>query len=173
MKIAIIGYSGSGKSTLAKYLGEKYQAEVLYLDTVHWLPGWIERENREEKEAIVAEFMNKHSSWVIDGNYSKLLHDRRMEEADKIIFMSFNRFSSFYRVIKRYVTYKGKTRESITEGCPEKIDFEFAKWILYEGRTKDKRNQYKELIKKYPDKIVIIKNQKQLTKYYKDLDEEE
>ncbi len=40
MKIAVIGYSGAGKSTLAKALGERYGAEVLYLDQVHWLPGW-------------------------------------------------------------------------------------------------------------------------------------
>ena len=50
MKIAIIGYSGSGKSTLAERLGNKYSAPVLYLDKVHWLPGWIEREPPKELE---------------------------------------------------------------------------------------------------------------------------
>jgi Adenylate kinase and related kinases len=43
MKIAIIGYSGSGKSTLAAKLGKFYHAEVLHLDSVHFLPGWVER----------------------------------------------------------------------------------------------------------------------------------
>ena len=52
MKIAIIGYSGSGKSTLARKLGAIYNAEVLHLDTVHWLPGWKERAD-EEKMNIV------------------------------------------------------------------------------------------------------------------------
>jgi adenylate kinase family enzyme len=44
MKIAIIGHSGSGKSTLAAFLGEKYALPVLHVDTIHFLPGWVERE---------------------------------------------------------------------------------------------------------------------------------
>lgn len=43
MKMAVIGYSGSGKSTLAEYWGRGYHADVLYLDAVHWPPGWTER----------------------------------------------------------------------------------------------------------------------------------
>ena len=92
MKIAIIGYSGSGKSTLAKKLGEIYNAVVLHFDTIHFLPGWKERE-KEEKERITREFLDSHNSWVIDGNYSKLFYERRMLEADIIIIMLFNRFS--------------------------------------------------------------------------------
>ena len=52
MKIAVIGYSGSGKSTLAGKLGEKYGIPVLYLDTVHFLPGWIIRDFEEKTEII-------------------------------------------------------------------------------------------------------------------------
>lgn len=48
MKIAIIGYSGSGKSTLAQALAVAYNAPALYLDQVHWLPGWVERPAAEE-----------------------------------------------------------------------------------------------------------------------------
>ena len=49
MKIAILGTSGSGKSTLAKRLGERYGLPVLHMDTVHFLPGWVERAREEEK----------------------------------------------------------------------------------------------------------------------------
>ena len=49
MKIAILGTSGSGKSTLAQTLGAAYHAPVLHLDTVHFLPGWVERPLDEEK----------------------------------------------------------------------------------------------------------------------------
>lgn len=52
MKIAILGTSGSGKSTLAKRLGERYGLPVLHMDTVHFLPGWVERPFAEE-EAMV------------------------------------------------------------------------------------------------------------------------
>ena len=84
MKIAILGTSGSGKSTLAKRLGERYGLPVLHMDTVHFLPGWVERPFAEE-EAIVRQFLDENAGgWVIDGNYSKTCYARRLKEADKI-----------------------------------------------------------------------------------------
>ena len=81
MKIAILGTSGSGKSTLAKRLGERYDLPVLHMDTVHFLPGWVERPFAEE-EAIVRQFLDENAGgWVIDGNYSKTCYARRLEEA--------------------------------------------------------------------------------------------
>ena len=77
MKIAVIGYSGAGKSTLAKALGERYGAEVLYLDQVHWLPGWRERP-ADEEEKLAKAFMDSRSGWVIDGNYEKFDQARRL-----------------------------------------------------------------------------------------------
>ena len=129
MKIAIVGYSGSGKSTLARRLGEYHHAEVLHLDTVHHLPGWKERDRESEKQ-IVEAFLDEHAAWVIDGNYSKLFYERRMEEADRIVMLLFNRFSCLYRAYKRYRKYKGKTRPDMAEGCGEKMDRAFAWWIL-------------------------------------------
>ncbi|MDO5410662.1 MAG: DNA topology modulation protein [Lachnospiraceae bacterium] len=168
MKIAVIGYSGSGKSTLAKALAEKIHSSVLYLDRVHWLPGWIEQEPEEEIR-LVKQFLDSHESWVIDGNYSKLAHERRMQEADKIIFLNFNRFSCLYRAIKRNYHYKGKCRESITNGCDEKIDLEFAWWILHAGRNKEHKEKFQRILTKYPDKVLVIKNQKQLDQFYRKL----
>lgn len=49
MKIAILGTSGSGKSTLAKRLGERYGLPVLHMDTVHFLPGWVEGPSPRKK----------------------------------------------------------------------------------------------------------------------------
>lgn len=111
MKIAIIGYSGCGKSTLAGYLSELYQIPVLYLDSVFWLPGWKGRK-REESADIVKNFLDTNVSWVIDGNYSYMEYEKRMEEADRIIFLSFNRFSCLFRAFRRYFKYRGTTRES-------------------------------------------------------------
>lgn len=95
MKITIIGYSGSGKSTLAQTIGQRKHIPVLHLDQVHWLPGWVERKGIEE-ERIVTEFLDRNSSWVIDGNYSGICYERRLSEADHIIFMNFNRFQCLF-----------------------------------------------------------------------------
>lgn len=166
MKIAIIGFSGCGKSTLAKKLSQKYKTEALYLDTVHWLPGWKER-GADEKKSIVEDFLNKNNSWVIDGNYKKILFERRMEEADLIIYMCFNRFACLNRVIKRYNQNKGKSRESMTEGCDERLNFEFLSWVFFKGRDKNKKEFFNNVVEKYSQKVVVIKNQKQLNEFEK------
>ena len=134
MKIAILGTSGSGKSTLAKRLGERYGLPVLHMDTVHFLPGWVERPFAEE-EAIVRQFLDENAGgWVIDGNYSKTCYARRLEEADKIIVLWFSPLVCLWRAIRRWQQNKGRVRESSAPGCEEKIDAEFVRWILHDGR---------------------------------------
>lgn len=164
MKIAVIGCSGCGKSTLARFLGEHYDICVLHLDRVHWLPGWKERAVAEKQE-IVKDFLDKHSSWVIDGTYSKLFLERRLLEADEIVLMRFCRLACLWRAVKRYFAYRGRTRECMTEGCPEKIDLEFIWWILYKGRSGKHREILERVPAQYPDKTVVIQNQRQLTAY--------
>ena len=164
MKIAIVGYSGSGKSTLARELAQKYQTDVLHFDTVQFLPDWKIR-SAEEKKRITENFLDTHDSWVIDGNYAKLFYERRMEEADIIILLLFNRFSCLYRAYRRYIKYKNTTRPDMAEGCNEKFDSVFIKWILWDERSKHEKERYKGLISKYGDKAVVIKNQKQLDIY--------
>lgn len=167
MKIAIIGYSGSGKSTLARMLGRKYELPVLHLDAVHWLPGWEERPHAEETD-MVEQFINENHSWVIDGNYNGLSYERRMEEADRIIFMNFGRFHCLYLAFKRYRYYKGETRSDMGEGCPEKLDCEFVMWILKNGRQKKQKNRFRSVLQTYGDKVTVIKNQRQLDQYAKE-----
>ena len=166
MRIAIIGYSGSGKSTLAGLYGKKLNIPVLHLDTAHWLPGWQERP-KEERAAIVRRFLDENESWVIDGNYSGVFYEERMEKADRILFMNFNRFTCLYRAWKRKNMYLGKTRPDMTEGCNEKLDREFAMWILRDSRTKKALDRYRGVKEKYPEKFVEIHNQRELNAYIK------
>lgn len=164
MRIAIIGYSGSGKSTLAARLGEAFGVPVLHLDSVHWLPGWVERP-REEDLRLVRAFLDGNGAWVVDGNYASLFYEERMEKADRIIFLSFNRFTCLHRAIKRAKQYKGRTRPDMGEGCPEKMDLEFAKWILHDSRTGRTKSRYRQLQAAYPQKFIEIKNQKALSAF--------
>ncbi len=165
MKIAILGYSGSGKSTTTKYLGELFHIPYLYMDTVYWAENWQERD-RDEALAKVSEFMQQKDG-IMDGNYSSLLQKERLELADYIIFMNFSRWSCLWRVLKRYFQNRNKSRESIAEGCIEKIDLEFIWWVLYAGRTPAKKKKYKEIAECYQDKVIIIKNQRQLDRFLK------
>ncbi len=161
MKISIIGYSGAGKSTTARTLGEKLGIPVLHLDTVYHMPGWQVRSN-EDSIAIVSEFMAKNDSWIIDGNYKAIIQRQRFEQSDLIIFFDFNRLTCFWRAFARYLKYRGKSRPDMTQGCNEKFDFEFMKWILIDGRTLQKKKAYENMCKKYADKVFVLRNQAQL-----------
>lgn len=164
MKISILGYSGAGKSTLARRLGALYEIPVLHLDTVQFLPNWKEREC-SKKEKITADFLNENSSWIIDGNYSGLYFERRLEESDLIIMLLFNRFVCFGRVLSRYRKFKGRARPDMADGCAEKLDLEFARWVLFDGRTAKRRRKFKHTAEKFPEKTVIIKTQRQLNRF--------
>ena len=164
MKIAIIGYSGSGKSTLARQLAEAYNIPVLHFDKVQFRPNW-EIRPQPSKEIMTKTFLDLHKDWVIDGNYSKLSFERRMEEADVIILLLFNRISCLYRVTRRYLKYKNTTRSDMADGCKEKLDWEFVKWVLRDGRTKASKQRYQSVCERYPEKTVVIKNQRQLDAY--------
>ena len=167
MKIAVMGYSGAGKSTLARALGERYGIPVLHFDQVHWAPGWQER-NREEAHQLVREFMER-PEWVIDGNYTNFEYDRRMSEADEIIFLDFPRITCFVRAWKRYFHYRGRTREDMGTGCPERMDLEFMWWILWKGRTRRKRGEFLAILERYPDKAAVLKTQREIDRYLEGL----
>lgn len=51
----------------------------------------------------------------------------------------------------------------------EKLDREFVTWVLKDGRTKSQKQHYKALREKYPDKTVVLKNQRDLDKFLREL----
>lgn len=164
MKIQIIGFSGSGKSTLAKLLGENLNIPHLHLDRVHFYGDWQER-TIEEQSLIVSEFIKKNEDWVIDGNYSAVARER-FSMADLTIFLDFNRFTCYWRSLKRYLKHRGKTRDSL--GCIEKFDFEFQWWILHQGRTKKRKIKMMENFNINSGRKMIFKNQRALNKWLKE-----
>lgn len=163
MKFAVIGYSGAGKSTLAARLGEIAGVPVLHLDKVQFLPGWEVRD-LEESRAMVEEFLDRNRSggWVIDGNYTNFHYDRRMEEADLVFFLNFPRRICLPQALYRNWKYKEKSRESIAEGCNEKMDLEFLWWILYKGRSGERRRRNMELLERYPGKVIRLHSHREV-----------
>ena len=163
MKIAIIGYSGSGKSTLAKRLAGERCIAPFYLDRVHFLPNWVEREPEEAREMVRAEMAKP--DWVIDGNYSYLLREERLHDADEIIWLNYPRLTCLIRALRRNRDFRGKTRDSVADGCIERMNWEFAWWILYKGRTRAYIRGYRTIVQRYPEKTAIIRNDRALTRY--------
>ena len=163
MKIAVIGYSGAGKSTLARALGERYGIPVLHFDRVQYTSDWQERD-REEARRIVRQFMEQ-PQWVIDGTYSKFEYERRLEEADEIVFLNLPRMVCFWRAWRRFLLFCGRTRPDMADGCAEKMDLEFIWWLLWKGRRRRRREKFQKVIRQYPEKTVVLRSQKEIDRY--------
>ncbi|MCI1643994.1 MAG: hypothetical protein LKI98_02620 [Bifidobacterium crudilactis] len=153
-RIAILGYSGSGKSTLATRLALSRSLPSIYLDQVHWLPGWVERDS-QEAASIVNDFLNLHDAWVIEGNYQGMAFERRLEDADAIVILDVNRLTCLYRAIRRWLSYRNTSRPDMTAGCPEKLDAEFLIWLMWKGRSHERAQRYRAISKQYREKCVI------------------
>lgn len=135
----VIGSGGSGKSTFARRLGEILGVEVVHLDREHWRPGWVEPPKEVWRSRV--ERLSGGESWIIDGNYSGTL-DVRLAACDTVVFLDLPRSVCLWRVLKRSVTLRGRTRPDMGEGCVEQFDLSylsFLAWVWnYPSRTRPK-----------------------------------
>lgn len=135
-RVLVIGSGGAGKSTLARRLGERLGLEVLHLDAYFWRPGWVEPPSDEWRRAV--EEMCARDSWVMDGNYSATL-DVRLRACDTVVFLDVPRAVCVWRALKRLFMYRNARRPDMAEGCREKFNPEFLRWIwTYPSRSRPK-----------------------------------
>ncbi|HEV2295789.1 MAG TPA: hypothetical protein VGR35_18215 [Tepidisphaeraceae bacterium] len=125
-RIAVIGCSGAGKSTLSRQLGERLRIPVVHLDCLFWKSGWIESPRddfaKRVRDAVAAD------RWVLDGNFGSTQHIV-LPAADTIVWLDFPRRICMWRIMKRLITYFGRTRPDLPDGCPEQVDFEFLEYV--------------------------------------------
>jgi adenylate kinase family enzyme len=125
-RVVVIGSGGSGKSTFSRRLSEATGLEVIHLDSIFWRPNW-ERTPKDEWERKVLELVER-DSWIMDGNFGST-REIRFDACDTVIFLDLPRPVCMYRVIKRAIKYRGRSRPDMAEGCSEKIDLEFLSWV--------------------------------------------
>ena len=154
-RIALIGSGGSGKSVLARELGTILDISVIHLDSLFWKPGWMETPRDEWTK--IQEDLVQRETWIIDGNYGGTI-DIRLAASDTIIFLDLPRTICLWRVIKPWLQYIGRPRPDMAPGCPEKVDWEFVKWIW--SYTNARRPLILERIDQYRDGRTIIQLRK-------------
>jgi adenylate kinase family enzyme len=125
-RVVVIGSGGSGKSTFSRKLGAATGLEVIHLDSVFWRPNW-QSTPKDEWESKVRELV-KRDSWIMDGNFGGT-RAIRFDACDTVIFLDLPRPVCMYRVIKRAIVFRGRSRPDMAEGCREKIDLEFLGWV--------------------------------------------
>lgn len=151
-KILIIGSGGAGKSTLARRLHDAIGIEVIHLDKVFWRPNWVETPKDEWEKTV--ENLLKKDSWIMDGSFSGTL-EMRFAACDTVIFLDLPRTVCVRQAFTRFLFYKGNSRPDMAEGCDEKFDMKFYKWIWdFPKRTKPK---VEALIKQFQDTKKIIR----------------
>lgn len=160
-RIILIGCGGAGKSTLAQQLGEKLDIPVVHLDKLFWHPGWVESSKEEIDEKIRIEM--EKPRWIMDGNYNRTLPER-LKRCDTVIYLDFSRFACLMGVAKRVITTYGKVRPDMGEGCPERIDLDFFKWVW--NFNKNKREGYYKLLNETQGvETIVLKNRRAVKKF--------
>ena len=166
-RIILIGCGGAGKSTLARQLGDKLNLPVIHLDKLFWKPGWVES-TKEEIDAKILEEMQK-PKWIMDGNYNRTLPER-IKYCDAVIYLDFSRLACLMGVLKRIVTTYGTVRADMGEGCPERIDLDFLKWV-WNFNKKHRERYYRLLNEAEGVETIVLKNRRAVKKFLASLEE--
>ena len=164
-RIVIIGCGGAGKSTLARRLGEKLDIPVVHLDKLWWKPGWVESTPEEFDEKLAAEL--EKPQWIIDGNFNRTM-PQRLGKCDTVIYLDFSRLACLMGVFKRIITTHGKVRPDMGEGCPERFDVDFLKWIWYYNRN-NREGNYRLLNEAEGIGTIVLKNRRMVRRFLRSL----
>jgi adenylate kinase family enzyme len=68
-------------------------------------------------------------AWIIEGNYARTL-PLRLARADHVILLDVPRVQCMYRVVRRGLTTRGRSRPDLAKGCREQWpELSFLRWI--------------------------------------------
>ncbi|MCX6343917.1 MAG: topology modulation protein [Armatimonadetes bacterium] len=164
-RIMVIGSPGSGKSTFARELASITGMPLVHLDKHFWNAGWVETP-KDEFYAWQREIV-KDEMWIIDGNYGGSM-DIRLERADMVINFELSKIVCSLSWLKRLATHVGRNRVDMPKGCPEKLDWEFKKYIWDFPKTSGKRNR--ERLVRYSElNVVTFKNRRETNSFLNEL----
>lgn len=126
-RILVVGCSGGGKSTLSQKIARRFGLDYISIDRdVLWLPGWVQRERGEQRRII--ETLILQDRWIMDGTNPSTF-DIRVPRSDIVIWVRMPRLVNVWGILSRGVKHWGRTRPDMAPGCPEKVDWEFFRFV--------------------------------------------
>ena len=151
-RLLVLGCPGAGKSTLSRALGEALDLPVIHLDRLWWRSGW-RNPTPEEFDALLDQAL-AGERWVMDGNYLRTL-PARLARADAVVLLDYPRRLCLFRVLRRTLRWLGRTRPDMGEGCPERLEPGFVRWIWDFPRTQ--RPQVLALLENWPGTLHVFR----------------
>ncbi|WP_371072126.1 MULTISPECIES: AAA family ATPase [unclassified Sinorhizobium] len=126
-RILVVGCSGGGKSTLSQWIAARFDLIYISIDRdVLWLPGWKERNKREQRQ-IIADRVQE-ARWIMDGTNTSTF-DLRLPRTDMVIWVRMPRLICIWGVLGRWFRWLGRTRPEMAPGCIEKVEWQFLQYI--------------------------------------------
>jgi len=125
-RILVIGSGGAGKSTFARELAALTGLPSIHLDRHFWKPGWVQTPADEWAECVRQ--LSRGESWIMDGNYGGSLRTR-LERCNAVVFFDLPRLLCLRGVLQRRLASCFKGRPDLADGCPDRIDAAFLRWI--------------------------------------------
>jgi adenylate kinase family enzyme len=166
-RILVMGSSGSGKSTFARQLSGITGIPVVSIDALFWKPGWVESDRAEFRERLAE--VTRQPRWIMDGNYTSAWGELRRDVSDTVIWFDLPRAICMMGILTRIAKSYGQVRPEMAPGCPEKIDFEFFRYVwTYRKKQRPTLVAFFEGLR--PDQtFVTFTNRAQADRYLSDL----
>lgn len=115
-RVMVIGNAGGGKSTMCRAICSAHGLPYFAIDKMQWKPNWAltpEPEYTEAHEKVLSQ-----ERWLIDGYGSWASVERRLEEADTIIFVDLPVRVHYWWATKRQLKSLFFGRTDGPDGCP-------------------------------------------------------
>lgn len=150
-RVIVIGSCGAGKSTFSRRLHEITKLKLIHLDKIYHLPNWEEPPDDEWLETVRK--IVGDDEWIIDGNFGGSM-EMRLERCDTVIWLDLPRRVCVWRVLERNWRYRNTVRPDMAEGCEEKFNLEFIRYVW--RFRKDKNPAIKMRLEKVADSKTIF-----------------
>ncbi|MEM5584289.1 AAA family ATPase [Roseibium sp. AS2] len=146
-RVMIVGAPGSGKSTLARALGKKTGLPVHHMDKIHHGPDWAARPE-VEKDRLIRE-VHVLDRWIFEGGHSKT-YKERAARADTFIWLDVPVGRRLFRVLRRSVRFRGRSRPDLPDGCVERFNLQTLEFFYFIWRTRHSSRRKLEAIFRAP-----------------------
>ena len=159
-RLMICGPSSNGKSTLAVAIERRTGWPVVHLDRFRHQPNSDDLVGPTSVHRLVAE----QDSWVMEGNYSKLM-PARLDRATGVVLLGANRWANLVRYVRRSVFEK--QRAGYLEGALDRgIKWSKIHWILVV--SPGNLQHYRHELPKAGLPIVEVTNMHELNRLYRE-----